>query len=246
MKLTLFIVTCTLIKQLMAIYVPELNQDWTLLRPELNPPKGSVISLPFNIGFVANSYVWDKEKGAMVEPEHQEATRLITTTVTKSYVTAAPQATTTIDLVQIDDGQIQRKTTGANDNGDCEEDDSDSESDYEGYVKRSVEADSPVFAVACSTNTALSLSLKDGILKDNQDRICSIVSGHQFQCDGPVPQYGTLFAAGWSVTPQGLLALGNSTKFYQCALGDFYNIYDTSIDPLCNPVVLNVVELIEC
>lgn len=261
MQLPPLLLAFIVLKPSAALYVPELNQDWTLLRPQLEPPKGSVSSLPFNIGFVANPYVWDEEKEDMVEPEAPEVTKLITTTVTLSYVTAAPKATTIVDLVQIDDGQVQRKSPTVEEpeeecddiikvkrdevyhihDGDCnheEEDDEDAE-------ENDFEAD-PVFAVACSTETALSLLLQDGILRDNYDRICSIVSGHQFQCDGPVPQYGTIFAAGWSVTPQGSLALGGSTKFFQCALGDFYNIYDTPIDPLCNPVVLNVVELIDC
>lgn len=90
------------------------------------------------------------------------------------------------------------------------------------------------------------MSLHDSILRDSDDRIGCIVSGHQFQFDGPTPQHGAVFAAGWSVTKDGQLALGNSTKFYQCASGHFYNLYDQSIGFQCHPVTLDVVELIDC
>ncbi|KAI5958402.1 hypothetical protein CANMA_004246 [Candida margitis] len=106
--------------------------------------------------------------------------------------------------------------------------------------------ESPVYSVACYTNATLRMSLHDSILRDSDDRIGCIVSGHQFQFDGPTPQHGAVFAAGWSVTKDGQLALGNSTKFYQCASGHFYNLYDQSIGFQCHPVTLDVVELIEC
>ncbi|KAK6462331.1 hypothetical protein DFJ63DRAFT_153083 [Scheffersomyces coipomensis] len=132
--------------------------------------------------------------------------------------------------------------------------------DYEEPVKKRSELDydyddndddenyltSPVYAVACSSNTTLQMTLTDSILRDSSDRIGCIVSGHQFQFDGPVPQYGALYAAGWSITNNGQLALGNSTKFYQCASGEFYNLYDQPIGLQCQPVTLDVVELIEC
>ncbi|KAI5958087.1 hypothetical protein KGF57_002895 [Candida theae] len=105
---------------------------------------------------------------------------------------------------------------------------------------------SPVYSVACYTNATLRMTLRDSILRDSDGRIGCIVSGHQFQFDGPTPQHGAVFAAGWSVTKDGQLALGNSTKFYQCASGHFYNLYDQSIGFQCHPVTLDVVELIDC
>ncbi|EGW35217.1 uncharacterized protein SPAPADRAFT_146230 [Spathaspora passalidarum NRRL Y-27907] len=90
------------------------------------------------------------------------------------------------------------------------------------------------------------MTLKDGILRDSDNRIGSIVSGHQFQFDGPTPQHGAVYAAGWSITKDGQLALGDSTKFFQCASGNFYNLYDEPIGYQCHPVTLDVVELIEC
>ncbi|KAK6881600.1 putative cell wall mannoprotein PIR32 [Candida tropicalis] len=105
---------------------------------------------------------------------------------------------------------------------------------------------SPVYSVACYTNATLRMTLNNGILRDSDNRIGCIVSGHQFQFDGPTPQHGAIFAAGWSVTKEGQLALGDSTKFYQCASGNFYNLYDEPIAFQCHPVTLDVVELIEC
>ncbi|RCK56316.1 putative cell wall mannoprotein PIR32 [Candida viswanathii] len=105
---------------------------------------------------------------------------------------------------------------------------------------------SPVYSVACYTNATLRMTLNKGILRDSDNRIGCIVSGHQFQFDGPTPQHGAIFAAGWSVTKEGQLALGDSTKFYQCASGNFYNLYDEPIAFQCHPVTLDVVELIEC
>ncbi|CAX45016.1 cell wall protein, putative [Candida dubliniensis CD36] len=120
------------------------------------------------------------------------------------------------------------------------------ESEQEQEEEEETEFISPVYSVACYTNSTLKMTLNDGILRDSDDRIGCIVSGHQFQFDGPTPQHGAIYAAGWSVTKQGQLALGDSTKFYQCASGDFYNLYDEPIAFQCHPVTLDVVELIEC
>lgn len=137
----------------------------------------------------------------------------------------------------------------------CEEPEEPCEDAWEddcddGYVhKREDDCDefvSPVYAVACATKTTLHMNLHDSILRDRENRIGSIVGSRQFQFDGPVPQYGAIYAAGWAVTPNGQLALGGSTTFYQCASGGFYNIYDQCIAEQCSPVTLDVVELIEC
>ena len=49
----------------------------------------------------------------------------------------------------------------------------------------------------CLKSDSLSVTLKDGVLRDSKDRIGAIVAGHQFQFDGPPPQAGTIYAAGW-------------------------------------------------
>ncbi|KAK5958906.1 uncharacterized protein PWA37_004453 [Arxiozyma heterogenica] len=99
---------------------------------------------------------------------------------------------------------------------------------------------------ACKNKGTLQLTLKDGILTDSKGRIGSIVANRQFQFDGPPPQAGAIYAAGWSITPEGNLALGDKDVFYQCLSGDFYNLYDEHIAEQCSPIHLEVVELVDC
>jgi len=77
---------------------------------------------------------------------------------------------------------------------------------------------------SCKNSGTLALTLKDGVLTDNKGRVGAIVSNRQFQFDGPPPQAGSIYAAGWSITEDGNLALGDSDVFYQCLSGDFYNL----------------------
>ncbi|GAV56233.1 hypothetical protein ZYGR_0BB00100, partial [Zygosaccharomyces rouxii] len=100
-------------------------------------------------------------------------------------------------------------------------------------------------AQACKNNGTLQLKLEDGILHDIKGRVGSIVANRQFQFDGP-PQAGAIYAAGWSITPQGNLALGEADVFYQCLSGNFYNLYDENIGEQCHPVYLEVLELVDC
>lgn len=81
----------------------------------------------------------------------------------------------------------------------------------------------------------LVLTLKNGVLKDSQDRTGAIVANYQFQFDGP-PQAGSIYTAGFSTCQNGSLALGGSTVFYQCLSGDFYNLYDRHWAAQCEPV----------
>lgn len=80
---------------------------------------------------------------------------------------------------------------------------------------------------ACGGTGTLVMTLKDGILTDNQNRQGYVVgSNSQFQFDGPPgPQAGALFTAGFSVCGNGSLALGPSAVFYECLSGTFYNLY---------------------
>lgn len=103
-----------------------------------------------------------------------------------------------------------------------------------------------VKTVACGDESTLLMSLNGGILRDSNNRIGTIVSNRQFQFDGPTPQYGAIYANGWSVDHDGDLNLGNSSTFFQCSSGDFYNLYDSKIDINCNEVNLKVVGLIDC
>lgn len=64
------------------------------------------------------------------------------------------------------------------------------------------------------------MRLANGVLIDSLGRIGSIVANRQFQFDGPPAQAGAIYTGGWSVCPDGLLALGSSKTFYQCDSGD--------------------------
>ncbi|PVH16299.1 uncharacterized protein CXQ87_004171 [Candidozyma duobushaemuli] len=109
--------------------------------------------------------------------------------------------------------------------------------------KRSETFNSPIKFSSCTEEDTLVMYLDNGVLRDPENRIGSIVGNHQFQFDGPTPQYGALYAAGWSVTPNSLLSLGDQTTFFQCSAGDFHKTYDTAISDQCVPVQLEVVKL---
>jgi hypothetical protein len=103
-----------------------------------------------------------------------------------------------------------------------------------------------ITVVSCKASGSLALTLKNSILYDSQGRVGSIVANRQFQFDGPPPQAGAIYAAGWSITDDGYLALGGSDVFYQCLSGSFYNLYDESIGSQCVEIKLEVVKLIDC
>lgn len=99
--------------------------------------------------------------------------------------------------------------------------------------------------VACKGAGVLSLTLKNGILLDSQGRTGYIASNYQFQFDKPA-QAGAIYTSGWSVCGNGTLALGGQTTFYQCLSGNFYNLYNENWAPQCNPVTIDVLNLIDC
>ncbi|PVH75611.1 hypothetical protein DL98DRAFT_518537 [Cadophora sp. DSE1049] len=92
----------------------------------------------------------------------------------------------------------------------------------------------------CGQSNLLTASLANGVLTDAQGRIGSIVANYQFQFDGPPPQAGALYTAGFSVCQNGTLAIGGSAVFYSCQSGDFSNLYDRAWAEQCKPVFLNV------
>ena len=104
----------------------------------------------------------------------------------------------------------------------------------------------PVTAETCKSSGTLEMNLKGGILTDGKGRIGSIVANRQFQFDGPPPQAGAIYAAGWSITPEGNLAIGDQDTFYQCLPGNFYNLYDEHIGTQCNAVHLQAIDLVNC
>ncbi|KAL1297934.1 hypothetical protein AAFC00_006447 [Neodothiora populina] len=86
----------------------------------------------------------------------------------------------------------------------------------------------------------LTITLKDGVLTDDEGRTGYIASNNQFQFDGPA-QAGAIYTAGWSVCANQTLALGNSAIFYQCLSGTFYNLYDESTGDQCSQIFIDVV-----
>ncbi|ELQ42639.1 covalently-linked cell wall protein [Pyricularia oryzae Y34] len=89
----------------------------------------------------------------------------------------------------------------------------------------------------CGHDGVLVVTLSNSVTKDALSRTGYIASNYQFQFDKPA-QAGALYTAGFSLCPNGLMALGNSTQFWQCKSGDFWNLYDRNWAPQCDPVVL--------
>ena len=106
-------------------------------------------------------------------------------------------------------------------------------------------AGASVAMVACANNDTLALTLEGSVLLDAQGRTGYIAANYQFQFDKPA-QTGAIFTSGFSVCSNGSLALGGSTVFYQCLSGNFYNLYDRSWAPQCEPITISVVTLQTC
>ncbi|KAH3670456.1 hypothetical protein OGAPHI_000971 [Ogataea philodendri] len=152
--------------------------------------------------------------------------------VQASTSTTSASKTTSGVASQISDGQVQASTTASATSSSASSTSSAS-GDY-------------VDSVSCYKTGALAITLKDGVLYDSEGRIGSIVANHQVQFDGPPPQAGAIYAAGWGISSDGFLAIGNNTEFYQCLSGTFYNLYDEYIGDQCTEVHLKVVELVSC
>lgn len=78
-------------------------------------------------------------------------------------------------------------------------------------------------------------------MTDAQGRTGYIASNYQFQFDAPA-QAGAIYTAGFSACGNGSLALGGSAVWYECASGDFYNLYDRSWAAQCEPVEIILME----
>ncbi|AAS52575.1 AEL110Wp [Eremothecium gossypii ATCC 10895] len=158
-------------------------------------------------------------------------------------------------VAQIGDGQVQAITLKQPQNGPESQPDESSDkrcptpAELENILaSASAERDpsDPVNAYSYRYEGTLEMSLNDSVLRDGHGRIGSIVSSRQFQFDGPPPQSGAIYAKGWSLTPEGNLALGDTDIFYRCLSGNFYNLYDQSIGGQCSPVHLQAINLISC
>ncbi|KAL5119944.1 hypothetical protein ACEQ8H_002042 [Pleosporales sp. CAS-2024a] len=94
-------------------------------------------------------------------------------------------------------------------------------------------------AAAPASGSELVCSLKDGVLTDRDGRIGSIVANQQFQFDGP-PQAGAIYTGGFAICSNGSLAMGPSTRWWQCSSGSFYNLYDAYIGAQCEEIRIQV------
>ncbi|EER35090.1 protein PIR1 precursor [Candida tropicalis MYA-3404] len=154
--------------------------------------------------------------------------------------------TTATAAAQISDGQVQHQTTatGAAQITDGQVN-ANSDSSASTTAKDDSEDDDDSLPQACSAENNLEMTLHDGVLKDSLNRWGSIVANRQFQFDGPIPQAGVIYSAGWSIR-NGYLYLGDSDVFYQCLSGDFYNLYDENVAAQCSAVKLSVIEFVDC
>lgn len=215
-----------------AIWAPEAGEDWTLLKPAETAAQGSFLSLPYDFGIVVKAY----------------------DTHANYYALNLNRETKTLEVGQDEGGQVRKVTTNLENDSMQIENEASGEVPLEQNVrsrKHFRRDDETPFAgaaryVACALDTTLLVTLENGILRDIQGRVGLIVASKQFQFDGPPPQHGAIYSAGWSVTSAGYLQLGSETKFWQCQLGEHYNLYNEEIAYQCSPVVLEVVELTTC
>ncbi|KOG98462.1 Cis3p DI49_2869 [Saccharomyces eubayanus] len=154
----------------------------------------------------------------------------------------ATTAASSVAAAQVTDGQIQASTTAATTSSVK----SSSSAASKSSSSASCAATPSLKDSSCKNSGTLELVLKDGVLTDGKGRIGSIVSNRQFQFDGPPPQAGAIYAAGWSITEDGYLALGDKDVFYQCLSGNFYNLYDENVAEQCSAIHLEAVSLVDC
>jgi len=88
----------------------------------------------------------------------------------------------------------------------------------------------------------LTLTLQNGILKDQAGRQGYIASNYQLQYDAGL-QAGARESSGFSVCSNGSLALSAAGRsapavWYQCLSGTFYNLYSQSIGGQCVPIYI--------
>lgn len=163
-------------------------------------------------------------------------------------------------VTQISDGQIQAQTTSKTSSKTSAGVVSEIS---DGQLQATSEASGePTFDETCVASDSLTISIENGQLRDSQGRVGAIVANQQFQFDGPPPQAGTIYAAGWAFVPASYagygekqsdtidygykLALGNQTTFYKCLSGDFYNLYAASIGGQCSAIEIFVLEVVDC
>ena len=254
---TLSIATLALVAQSLAAYVP--SEPWSTLTPSATfsgkHTTDYTKTFAISIDPIATPSSSSSSSAANSKAKRDVVTQIgdgqiQATTSTSSTFTKKTEApvitqigdgqiqastlTTATVATQIGDGQIQATTTTGEGSKSTETSPATPSGDYQGFPE------------SCKNPDALSMVLNKGILTDAKGRIGSIVANQQFQFDGPPPQAGAIYAAGWSVTADGNLAIGEKDIFYQCLSGNFYNLYDEHIGSQCEEVYLKVVDLVDC
>ncbi|KAL8747446.1 MAG: hypothetical protein Q9184_007595 [Pyrenodesmia sp. 2 TL-2023] len=88
------------------------------------------------------------------------------------------------------------------------------------------------------------ITLKDGVLTDQDSRTGIIDVSSQFQFDNPV-QEDSLYLDGFSICGNGSVAVAGSTIFYQCLNGTtsttVYNLYQQNQGEQCNEIYINTI-----
>ncbi|KAK5782244.1 uncharacterized protein PWA37_005239 [Arxiozyma heterogenica] len=239
----------------LAAYAP--SEPWTTLTPTATY-KDAVTDYHTTFGIAVMPLSSSKAKRDVISQIGDGQIQATTSTVSSisSKVKTASKTTTAAVVSQIGDGQIQATTTTSSKSeftvtavsqiGDGQVQATTTTTASASSISTSTASNDPVDRVSCKTDGTLQLTLHKGILTDEKGRIGSIVSNRQFQFDGPPPQAGAIYAAGWSITEDGYLALGDSDIFYQCLSGNFYNLYDESIGGQCGQIRLEVVDLVSC
>ena len=153
------------------------------------------------------------------------------------HQTTAAAATTASAVKQINDGQIQHQTTTA-------ENVAKAQSDGQAIATGSPSSNSTLsddddssstIPKACSSANNLEMTLHDSVLKDTHERWGAIVANHQFQFDGPIPQAGTIYSAGWSI---------KDGYLYWVILISFINVYQEIFIIYMMKMLLNNVQLL--
>lgn len=215
-----------------------------------NVRSGSYSILPSSSSSASKSSVAPVAQITDGQIQHQttaaaaSAVNQITDGQIQHQTTAEPTASA---AAQISDGQIQHKnSTVAAESRAAATTLSDGQPQESGVSSSNDEDSSSSIPKACSSSNNLVMKLEDGVLTDSKGRIGAIVANRQFQFDGPPPQAGSIFAAGWSISKDGYLTLGDSKVFYQCLSGDFYNLYDENVAAQCNAVKLKIIDFVDC
>ncbi|GMG32031.1 unnamed protein product [Ambrosiozyma monospora] len=76
-----------------------------------------------------------------------------------------------------------------------------------------------------------------------KNRVGSFSSSTQFQFDGNPPQYGDIYSAGWNVSPENYLALGDTDVFWGCAQDDTFKVYSSQYYDFCIQVKMKLYEV---